>query len=141
MEIAFFSGTTLSLILFLWQFTYCLSGYNKTFAGITATMLQNAVIVSMDEDVSLIVKPEKPYFGEAIVQAIVGKYVNSTMPSAVIGGNYGLSFSFSEHQYSRNRFNEYYPMMVTITLNYSSPIYSASREKSFRITEGAAYES
>lgn len=141
MEIVFFSGLTVSLALFLWQFTYCLSGFNRTLGGITATMMQNAVTYDeANTNVSSSIISEKPYFSTYIVKSIVTQYIDETLPGAVLGGDYSLSFFFSDYQKIVNR-NPRFPMEVTILLDYESPAYSASRSKTFIITKGAAYES
>lgn len=142
MEIVFFSGVTLSLVLFLWQFTYCLGGYNQTFEGITVTLLQNAVTYEYSEQNKiLIISSDQPYFHETLTKSLVEQYVDETLPGATFGGDYELDFAFSQYRYYASR-KPRYPMKVTITLAYESPAYSATRSKSFQITKkGAAYES
>lgn len=139
MEIVFFSGVTLSIILFLWQFTVCLSGYNRTYGGINETMLQGAVVYTIAESATES-SSSTPSFHEDLTEDIVTRYVDETLPKSTIGGDYSIDFAFSSYQYfARGVWHN--PMKVTITLNYSSPAYSASRSKSFRITQGAAHES
>lgn len=140
MAIVFFSTLTVSLALFLWQFTYCLSGYNRTFEGISVTMLQNAVTYDPPNgDFLRIGKSVDPYFNTTAVKVIVTRYVSDALPKATLGGNYSLDFGFSEYR-QRVFWQDHCPAKVTITLEYESAAYSASRSKSFIITEGVPNE-
>lgn len=139
MEIVFFSGVTLSLILFLWQFTYCLGGYNRTLNGIDATMMQNAVVYSLGDSEDNSSTVMMPYFDGTIAKSVVTEYVGETLPKATIGGDYSVDVELSGYRVIIKG-SGLYPMKITITLDYDSPAYSASRSKSFRISKGAAYE-
>lgn len=140
MIISFFSALAVSISLYLWQFTYCLSGYNRTFEGISVTMLQKAVtIVTLEGDYAPSVTIfGRPYFAENITKAIVNQYVDETLPSNTLGGSYDVNFLFGGYLNYYNR--QIQPTTVSITLSYESASYSATRTKNFRIVKGSSYE-
>lgn len=138
MEIVFLGGVILSVIVSLWQFTYCLNGFNRTYNGINATMMQNAVTYNYDE-LGRLTFGKIPYFNADLVYFMLDEYLDENLSEATIGGDYSLGLSFGEYQRKAGSLRAY-PMKVTITLDYESPIYSVTRQKSFRIAKGAAYE-
>lgn len=140
MIITFFSALLVSLSLYLWQFTYCLSGYNRTFEGINVAMLQKAVTVILVEgsNNTSVTVFGRPHFSEETTKSIVNQYVSKTLPSNTLGGTYEIDYKFGEYVYYTYHYIQ--PTTVSITLSYSSPAYSAERTKNFRIVKGSTYE-
>lgn len=139
MGIVFLSGVVLSIILSLWQFTYCLSGFNRTYEGIDVTMMQNAVSFDYSDSMGATLSGQSPYFNVYLTKKIINDYIDENLPNFTIGGTYSVTITFSDYQTYFGNLG-FFPKNVKVALSYASPVYSANRNKNFRISKGAAYE-